>query len=189
MDNDSGLPISFSFGLDSVSNESEFFFWGEDISFYSVDDDKKFLNVELKVAIVKTSAGTRISRITLSERENDVTYDVQVADNSQISSLRVNGKEMIRELGASRLMITPASILPTARLISEEVSSTTSPSLPEKWDRHPVKKAVGDLISPFLDKRTKGDSLGSLVQMLFSLSIVNKSTIGDLVARVIQSEG
>lgn len=80
------------------------------------------------------------------------------------------------------MMLTPASILPTARLISDDTLGTTPAPAPEKWDRHPVKLAIGNLISPFLDKRIKGPSLGRLVQMLFSLSIVNKANIADLAS-------
>lgn len=158
--------IRFSFGLSDVRSVQEV---SLDVEGYSFATHRvQFKSVFLEISIAKHGTGTRVSAINLSEKTNDVAYEIELDESGLISSLLVDGVQQVGVFELEELMVGTGDIFPRVQVRSkakpEDSSSRAAGLRPETFLS--VRTAIGKLVLPHLDGRTTQATLYGLIARL-----------------------
>jgi hypothetical protein len=171
-DNALGEPIGFSFIVDELSADDPHtypFYWR------GRRERQKYRDVHFDISIVRAGERTRISRLFIRIDRSSLTYEVLLSDDSDVYSVKLNGKEVSNLVTSCKLAISRGSIFPELTVVPREPKAEALSTRP-RYYREPT--AFVDLIEaefkPYL-KRIKDPE--PFVAALLSLGTTDKEII------------
>jgi hypothetical protein len=180
----SGEPISFSFAIDRLGTQDDgrrYAYFPRNMAFTGISRT----GVSLDVSIVNVGDRARLSRVFVRVKEPELQFEILIGDNSKITSIRVNQKEVLDAVKPLTLELTPGTILPELTLVSI-VTETVRRSRHHRYfiddDGNEFWKLILELLKPHL-KKISDDWLYRTAAELISIQPFTKKAVRDRLAR------
>ncbi len=164
-DNDATGVITFSFRLDEIVGAKRL--TTDPDGFSSSLVQFKFSGIQLAISICKYNSGTRISKIVLREETNGAIYDITVSNKDVVTSLQVDGCEMVSLFEDEEMFISSGAIFPQLLTRSKEkLNPSLQSGLVRPDSAISISSALGKIFLRQLDARTTQATLQRLVASL-----------------------
>jgi hypothetical protein len=182
-DNASSEPISFSFVMDELNVEGPRFRYRPS---RASQESPTYKGVHFDVSISGSGDRVRISRMFIRCDAPKVSYEIFVGEDSNVASIKLNGKDTFELIKSLKLRITPGTLLPELSVVPAE-GKKQSEKLRQSYLYHPepseFAEPVEQLLAPYL-KRLSADWQARFAAQLIILGPINKKKFRDELGSV-----
>lgn len=180
-DNDTTKSISFLFHLDSAVSNRRGRFYDPEFGF-TPSVRFAYSDIGIEIAITPVQDDVRIQSICVTIGGGKETFLLTIDAEGVVKSLLLDNEDMLPLFKTVKMIVSRGSIFPDILIVDPSRKDPNAPFNEAMYygvDLRILAASLGELLSPYLDKRIKPEVLLELSTELLSLETLNKADLAE----------